>query len=61
VVGQAVWRGSANNLGVVPVSVVPIWFIALLVVGVVVVANLIAVAPALVATRSKPGELLRTS
>jgi len=61
VVGQAVWRSFARNLGVVPVSVVPIWLIALLVAGVLVIANLIAIAPALVATRSKPGELLRTS
>jgi hypothetical protein len=61
VAGKAVWNAFANNLGVVPVSVVPIWLIAVLVAGVVVVANLIAVAPALVATRSRPGELLRTS
>jgi hypothetical protein len=60
VVGRAVWRAFANNLGVVPVSVVPISLFALLVAGVLVVANLIAVAPALVATRSNPGELLRT-
>jgi hypothetical protein len=59
VVGQAVWTTFASNLGVVPVSVVPIWLIAVLVAGVLVVANLIAVVPALVATRSKPGELLR--
>jgi hypothetical protein len=39
---------------------VPVWLIALLVAGVLVVANLIAVAPALVATRSKPRDLLRT-
>ena len=61
VVGRAVWRTFANNLGVVSDSVVPIWLIGVLVAGVLVVANLIAVAPALVATRSKPGELLRTS
>jgi hypothetical protein len=61
VVGEAVWRAFANNLGVVPVSVVPVDLIAVLVAGVVVVANLIAVTPALVATRSKPGELLRTA
>lgn len=60
-VGDAVWQAFANNLGVVPVSVVPIGLIAVLVAGVFVVANLIAVAPAFVATRCKPGELLRTS
>ena len=33
VVGQAVWKAFANNLGAVPVSVVPIWFIAVLALG----------------------------
>jgi len=61
VIGPAVWRAFANNLGTVPVSVVPIWLIAVLGVGVVVVANAIAIAPAVVATRSKAGDLLRTS
>jgi len=61
VVGQAVWRAFANNLGVVPAPVVPIWLIVVLVAGVLTVANVIAIAPALAATRSKPGELLRTS
>jgi hypothetical protein len=32
-----------------------------LVAGVIVVANLFAIAPALLAIRSNPGELLRTS
>jgi hypothetical protein len=61
VAGRAVWLTFATNLGVVPVSVVPVWLICLLVVGVVLVANLIAIAPALVATRSRSSELLRTS
>jgi hypothetical protein len=61
VVGQAVWRQFANDLGAVPVSVVPIGLIGLLVVGVLLGANLIAVAPALVATRSKPRDLLQTA
>jgi len=61
VVGRAVWKTFASNLGVVPVSVVPIGLLVMLTAGVVVVANLIAIAPALVASRSRPGELLRTS
>lgn len=56
VVGGSIWRAFAANLGAVPV-----WLIALLVAGVLVVANLIAVVPALVATRSKPRDLLRTT
>jgi ABC-type lipoprotein release transport system permease subunit len=60
-VGQAVWRAFATNLGAVPVSTVPVWVIAALGVGVIVVANLLAIAPALVAARSKiAGQLLRT-
>jgi ABC-type antimicrobial peptide transport system permease subunit len=61
VVGRAVWLAFANNLGAVPVSVVPVWLVSLLVAGVLVVANLIAVAPAMVATRSKPRDLLRAT
>jgi hypothetical protein len=39
---------------------VPIWLVGLLVAGVIVFANLIAIGPALVARRSKPATLLRT-
>ncbi len=60
VVGHIVWNAFANNLGVVPVSVVQTWLISVLVVGVLVVANLLAVVPALIAARSRPGQLLRT-
>jgi len=59
--GQAVWRAFASNLGAVPVAVVPVWLIVALVAGVAVMANLIAVGPALVATRSRPSDLLRTA
>jgi len=41
--------------------VVPARLIAALATGVLVVANVIAVAPSVLATRSKPGDLLRTS
>ena len=59
-VGQAVWRAFATNLGVVPVAIVPAWVIAALGVGVLVVANLLAVAPALAAARPKTAtQLLR--
>ena len=57
--GQAIWKAFANNLGAVPVSVVPIWLVGVLMAGVIVVANLLAIGPALVATRSKPARLLR--
>jgi hypothetical protein len=58
-VGRVTWDAFATNLGVVAVPVVQMWLLAVLVVGVLVVANLFAIAPALVATRSKPNQLLR--
>ena len=60
VVGRAVRLAFANNLGAVPVSVVPVWLIGALIAAVLFGANLIALAPALIATRSKPRDLLRT-
>jgi predicted lysophospholipase L1 biosynthesis ABC-type transport system permease subunit len=60
VAGRATWDVFAENLGAVPVAVVPIWLVCAVVAGVLVAANLIALAPAIAATRSKPGELLRT-
>jgi ABC-type antimicrobial peptide transport system permease subunit len=61
VVGRAVWETFARNLGAVPVSLVPILLLGALVAGVLAVANVIAIAPALAATRSRPTDLLRTS
>jgi len=61
VLGKATWNLFANNLGVVPSAVVPVWFIGALAIGVIVVANLLALAPALAATRVKPAILLRTA
>jgi hypothetical protein len=59
VAGEAVWNAFANNLGAVPIAVVPVWLVVTLAVGVLVVANLLAIGPALVATRSKPARLLQ--
>jgi putative ABC transport system permease protein len=59
--GQLVWRAFATNLGAVPVATVPVWLIAVLGAGVLVVADLLAIAPAVAAARSTPaGQLLRT-
>jgi hypothetical protein len=59
IVGRTVWNTFANNLGVVPVAVVPVLLTAAITGGVLLSANVIAIAPALVATRSKPADLLR--
>ena len=49
----------ARNLGVVPVTVLPGWLIAMLAAGVVAAALAIAVIPAVTAARSRPGPVLR--
>ena len=59
IVGRGVWNTFANNLGAVPVTVVPILLTAAIAVGVLVGADVIAIAPAWVATRSKAADLLR--
>jgi len=61
VAGQSVWRAFAANLGVVPVSVVPVWLVVGLVAGVIAVANILAIAPAMAAARTNPVQLLRTA
>jgi putative ABC transport system permease protein len=55
VAGRAVWSSFATNLGVVPVAIVPNGLIVLLAVGVLLVANLIAVGPAVAAARPHNG------
>jgi ABC-type antimicrobial peptide transport system permease subunit len=57
--GSEVWKVFATNLGVIPVSVVKISLLGELASAVLVVANILAFAPALAAARSKPGQLLR--
>jgi hypothetical protein len=59
VLGRQVWDAFAGNLGAVPVPVVPWWLLAAIVLGSVVVADLLAIAPALAARRSRPQQLLR--
>ena len=61
VVGRVVWDAFATNLGVVPVAVVPGLTIAALAIGVLVVANALAVIPAVTSARRRSvGQLLRT-
>jgi FtsX-like permease family len=60
IAGKATWNLFAGQLGVVPVAVVPGWVVGALELGVIVAANLIAIGPAVAATRTKPGQLLRS-
>jgi ABC-type antimicrobial peptide transport system permease subunit len=57
--GRLIWNAFARNLGVVPVTVLPGWLIAMLAAGVVAAALAIAVIPAVTAARSRPGPALR--
>src|SRR5262245_18105065 len=57
--GRIAWRLFATNFGVVPVPVVPAAVLAVLACGVLVAANALAVAPAWLAARSRPAQLLR--
>jgi uncharacterized integral membrane protein len=58
--GHEVWRAFATNFGVVPDPVLPVWAVAAVAGGVLVVANVLAVGPALVSARQHPGPLLRS-
>jgi ABC-type lipoprotein release transport system permease subunit len=58
-IGRLVWRLFADNLGVVPVPVVAGWVLAAVALGTLVVANLLAIGPALAAARTRPAALLR--
>ena len=60
VVGRVVWNAFATNLGAVPVAAVPGLTIAALAVGVLMVANALAVIPAVTSARRRSvGQLLR--
>lgn len=61
IVGRIVWNVFATNLGAVPVAGVPGLMIAALALGVLVVANVLAVIPAVTSARRRSvGQLLRT-
>jgi ABC-type lipoprotein release transport system permease subunit len=59
-VGRGVWEVFAHGLGVLPVTAVTFWVIAVVAAATVVVAILLAVGPAIVASRSRPASLLRS-
>ena len=57
--GRWAWNVFADQLGIVPEPVIPVWWIAFVVAGALLVANLIAAAPAAIAARVRPGVALR--
>lgn len=54
VLGREVWCAFANNLGVVPVSVVPSGLLVAIVAGILAAANLLAVAETVQTTTASP-------
>jgi ABC-type antimicrobial peptide transport system permease subunit len=58
--GRVLWRLFATNFGVVPVPVVQPLLLIALVSGVLAAANVLAAVPALLSSRPRPGQLLRT-
>jgi ABC-type antimicrobial peptide transport system permease subunit len=59
-VGRAVWGLFAHSLGVLSVTEVTAWVIVAVAAATVVVANTLAIGPAIVAARSRPASLLRS-
>jgi ABC-type antimicrobial peptide transport system permease subunit len=57
--GRIIWRVLASNLGVLPVPVVSTWTIAAVASGTVAIANVLAIGPAVAASRARPATLLR--
>lgn len=57
--GRLVWDAFASNLGVVAAPVVTAWVVAAIAAGTLVVANLLAVVPALLASHTRAASLLK--
>ena len=58
--GRAIWQEFARNLGVLPDPIVGTWVLVAVAAGTVVVANVLAIGPAVVAGRAQTGSLLRS-
>jgi len=57
--GWLVWTVFASNLGVVAEPVVTAWVLIVIAIGTLVVANLLAAGPALMASRSNAATLVK--
>jgi predicted lysophospholipase L1 biosynthesis ABC-type transport system permease subunit len=57
--GRLAWDAFASNLGVEVEPIVTAWVVASIAAGTLVFANLLAVGPALVASRAKAASLLK--
>ena len=52
-------RAFASSFGVIPVPVMSAWAIVAVALGAVLIANALAIGPAVAAARSRPASLLR--
>jgi hypothetical protein len=50
-VPRLIWRAFASDLGVLPVPVVVVWAIVTVAVGTILIANVLAIAPAPLSVR----------
>ena len=57
--GEFVWRAFASHLGAVPVAVIPVGLVAVVCIVISVGGVVLALAPAALAVRVRPGEALR--
>jgi hypothetical protein len=60
IVGRWGWNVFADHLGVVPEAVVPTATVLLIVPATILVANLLSLVPGRIASRLRPGPVLRT-
>jgi hypothetical protein len=58
--GRLTWRAFAGSLGAVSVPVVPAGLLGVLAASILITANVLAVGPAVMASRARPGDLIRT-
>jgi ABC-type lipoprotein release transport system permease subunit len=58
-VGRTIWLEFAKNLGVLPEAVVIASVIVAVAVGTLIIANVLALGPAIMASRSRPASLLK--
>ena len=59
-VGRGVWRVFAHSLGVLPVTEVTVWVIAVVAAATLIASILLATGPAFAASRARPASSLRS-
>ena len=60
IAGRLAWRFFVNQLGYVPITIIPLLGVVIAIPAVIALANLIASIPARTAARMQPAVVLRT-